>query len=265
MEQVARNKWKELREEVHGKEGVTSTHVARAVSYTWENAVCLGQYETEIRLLLAFSRGWFKAMSNQRRAIISLVESSFELNDPEEIERTIDYAAFAFGDDWDAKVDKEFVGELAAIAVEANQKKSRKMNKVLGEENVTHDRVGQDPSHNDVGRDANRRSSHNDVGRPHNARKEEKNKTDPDSGMERKSSADSALTLAIRCTTAEANIAKAKKNAARSSGAKKDTNATTSKMAGKAEKGSGLPEAAVAKTAKKADASKNRVRRRMGA
>ena len=84
-------------------------------------------------------------------------------------------------------------------------------NKVLGEENMTHDRVGQDPSHKDVGRNANRWSSHKDVGRPHSARKEEKRKTDPDSGMERKSSADSALTLAIGCTTAEANIAKAEK------------------------------------------------------
>ena len=111
-------------------------HVAKAISYTWDEAVWLGR-TTESRLFYAIIRGRRTATDRQRRAIESLVESSFELNDPEEIERTIDYAAFAFGDDWDAKVDNEFVAELAAIAVEANQKKSRKMNKVLGVGGVT--------------------------------------------------------------------------------------------------------------------------------
>ena len=48
------------------------------------------------------------------------------------------------------------------------------MNKVLGNEHETPDWVCLDPSHNDVGQDANRRSSHNNVGRLHSARKEEK-------------------------------------------------------------------------------------------
>ena len=48
------------------------------------------------------------------------------------------------------------------------------MKKVLGDEHVTRNGVSQDPSHNDVGRDTNRRSSHNDVGRSHSSRKEEK-------------------------------------------------------------------------------------------
>ena len=48
------------------------------------------------------------------------------------------------------------------------------MKKVLGDEHVICNGVSQDPSHNDVGRDTNRRSSHNDVGRSHSARKEAK-------------------------------------------------------------------------------------------
>ena len=49
------------------------------------------------------------------------------------------------------------------------------MNKVLGDEHVTRDGVSQDPSHNDVERDTNRRPNHI-VGRPHSARKEENRK-----------------------------------------------------------------------------------------
>ena len=151
MDKDAKNKWKELRGKEHGKEEVGWMDVARALSYTWENVVWLGRM-TERRLLMAIARSHRTATRRQIKAIKSLVKSSFDLDDPGEIERAIECAAGTFDDNWEAKVDAEFVARLAALAVDA---KSRKMNKVLGEENVTHDRVGQDPSHNDVGRDAN--------------------------------------------------------------------------------------------------------------
>ena len=47
------------------------------------------------------------------------------------------------------------------------------MKEALKNEPVTHGGVGLDPSHNDVGRDTNRRSSHI-VGRPHSAQEDEK-------------------------------------------------------------------------------------------
>ena len=123
MNEVAENKWKELREEVHGKEKVNWLHVAKAISYTWNKAVWLGS-TTESSLFYATIRGRKTATAHQIRDIVSLVESSFELDDPGEIEETIEYAAIAFGDGWDAKVDKEFVAELAASAVEADKKKN---------------------------------------------------------------------------------------------------------------------------------------------
>ncbi len=52
------------------------------------------------------------------------MEVSVELNCPGKVGGLINNAAFVFGDDWGAKVDNEFVAELAAIAVEVNRKKS---------------------------------------------------------------------------------------------------------------------------------------------
>ena len=104
MGQVTRNNWKELREEVHGKEEVNCVHVAKACSYTWDNAVWLGRM-TERRLFMAIARGFNSATLHQRSAIKSLVKSSIELDDPGEIERAIEYAAGLFDDDWEAQVD----------------------------------------------------------------------------------------------------------------------------------------------------------------
>ena len=105
MDKDAKNKWKELRGKEHGKEEVGWMDVAKALSYTWDNVVWLGRM-TERRLLMAIARSHRTATRRQIKAIKSLVKSSFELNDPGEIERAINNAAFAFGDDWDAKVDK---------------------------------------------------------------------------------------------------------------------------------------------------------------
>ena len=125
MEEVAKNKWRELCEKLHGKEKVTWMHVARALSYTWDNAVWLGRM-TEYRLLMVIARSPRTATTHQIRAIESLVESSFELDDPGEIEKVIEYAACTFDDHWEAQVDKEFVTELAVSVVEANHKKLEK-------------------------------------------------------------------------------------------------------------------------------------------
>ena len=73
-------------------------------------------FTTEYRLLLVFERVWKTAMDNQRRAIESLVESLFELNDPGEIEKAIDHAACALGDHWEAQVDKEVITVLSVAA-----------------------------------------------------------------------------------------------------------------------------------------------------
>ena len=82
------NKWKELREEVHGNEKVNWLHVAKVVSYTWNKAVWLGR-TTERNLFYATIRGRKTATVHQTRDIISLVENSFVLDDPGEIERAI--------------------------------------------------------------------------------------------------------------------------------------------------------------------------------
>ena len=119
MDEVTKNKWKELREEVHGKEEVNLVHVVKAFSYTWDNAVWLGRM-TERRLFMAITRGLNSTILRQNRAIKSLVKSSFELDDPREIKRKIEYAVCAFDDRWEAQINREFVTELAAIAVEAN-------------------------------------------------------------------------------------------------------------------------------------------------
>ena len=50
------DKWKELREEVHGNEKVNWLHVAKVVSYTWNKAVWLGR-TTERNLFYATIRG----------------------------------------------------------------------------------------------------------------------------------------------------------------------------------------------------------------
>ena len=99
--------------------------MAKAFSYTWDNAVWLGRM-TERRLFMAIARGFHSAILRQNRAIKSLVKSSFELDDLGEIERAIEYAAATFDDDWEAQVDTEFVATLAAIAVEANRKNQKR-------------------------------------------------------------------------------------------------------------------------------------------
>ena len=80
---------------------------------------------TELRLLRAITRGYKTATRREIRAIESLIESSFEMNDPGEIEKAIEYAACRLGDHWEAQVDKEFI---AALAVEASLRESDKNN-----------------------------------------------------------------------------------------------------------------------------------------
>ena len=66
---------------------------------------------------MVIARGRRTATTRQIKAIELLVDSSFELNDPGEIEKAIKHAACALGDHWEAQVNKEFV---TALAVEAN-------------------------------------------------------------------------------------------------------------------------------------------------
>ena len=61
---------------------------------------------TEYCLLMSIDRGRRTATTHQIRTIESLVESSFELDDPGETERTIEHAACAFDDRWEAQVDR---------------------------------------------------------------------------------------------------------------------------------------------------------------
>ena len=98
MEEVAENRWRELREEIHRnkKVKVNWLHVAKAFSYTSNNVWFGGMEERE--LFSAFIRGRWTATYCQIKEIELLIESLLELQDPGDIEKTIKIVVCTLGD-----------------------------------------------------------------------------------------------------------------------------------------------------------------------